>query len=319
VLLDVTYVGNRGNKLDATRQYNSVPRQYLATSPVRDQAAINFLGTSVGNPFASIPDFTGTGLGNLRIGQSQLLLPYPEFAGISTTLPIGYSYYHSLQVAAHKRFSRGFTFQLSWTWSKFMEATGFLNATDPAPEKVISDQDFTHSIVMSGIYELPLGRGKPILGGAKGLLNGAIGGWQVQGIYHGRSGQPLGFGNAIFNGNLHDIVLPVGQRKAERWFNVDAGFVRDPLKQLGDNIRTFSTRFGGIRADGINAMDLSVFKNFRIRERLKVQFRAESNNAFNHVMFGAPNTNPTSTTFGTITGETGHGPRRIDFGIKLLF
>jgi len=186
--------------------------------------------------------------------------------------------------------------------------------------------------VFNGIYELPFGAGRKWLGGAGRWADLALGGWQVQGWFEGQSGDALGFGNAIVRGNLRDIVLPVGQRTTERWFDLDAAnrvFERDPAKQLASNYRTLPLRFGYIRADGINNFDLSLFKHFRMTERFKLQFRAESFNALNHVQFANPTTgsvaNNTATTtvnataFGTITGEKGHGQRQFTFGLKLLF
>jgi hypothetical protein len=79
------------------------------------------------------------------------------------------------------------------------------------------------------------------------------------------------------------------------------------------------SRFNGIRADGINNFDLSMFKNYRVKERYTVQFRLESYNTLNHVQFDAPNTTPTSSAFGTINAEKGHGQRQITLGLKLLF
>lgn len=319
VLIDTAYVGNRGTKLAVSRELNPVPRQYLSTLPERDQPTIDFLSAQVANPFYKIREFEGTGLSGQRVARSQLLRPYPQFQGISTSYPNGYSYFHSLQVGVEKRLSSGVNFQVAWTWSKFMEATSYLNATDPVPYKVISDQDNTHRFVFSGIYEFPFGRGKKWGSGAPWWVDFWIGGWQLQGWFEGQSGDALGFGNAIFRGNLKDIPLPVSQRRTERWFNVDAGFERDSRKQLASNIRTFPLRFSGIRADGINNFDLSLFKHFRIREGLKAQVRIESFNALNHVQFAAPNTTPTSTAFGTITGEFGHGQRQITLAIKLMF
>lgn len=319
IVVETGYVGNRGTKLNVARESNAVPASYLSTSPVREQAVIDLLSAQVRSPFAGMAEFSGTSLANSQVSRSQLLRPYPHFTSISGDEPVGYSYYHSLQVQAEKRFSQGVTFQAAWTWSKFMQANAFLNDTDAVPEKVVADLDYPHRFIVNAVYELPFGRGKPLLGRSAGWLNHLIGGWQAQGIYEGQSGAPLGFGNSIFNGELHSIPLPVSQRMAERWFNTEAGFERDARRQLGSNIRRFSTRFSGVRADGINAWDLSLFKNFRITERWKAQFRAEANNAFNHVMFAAPNTTPASSAFGTITAETGHGPRRVDFGIKLIF
>lgn len=319
VLAQASYVGNRGSKLGIATQLNPVPAQYLSTLRVRDQATIDFLSTQVANPFAGIPEFAGTGLSGQRVARSQLLLPYPHFTGITMTLPAGLSYYHSLQVEVEKRISRGFMFQSSWTWSKFMEARNYLNDTDVRPEKVVSDLDFTHRLIISALYELPFGHGKKILPKTNRLLDFVVGGWQLQGWYEGESGAPLGFGNAIFNGKLSDIPLPVGQRRAERWFNTDAGFERNPQRQLASNIRYFPTRFSGIRRDGINNFDLSMFKNFRLRERWTMQFRMESYNALNHVEFDSPNTTPSSSAFGTITSERGHGQRQVTFAWKLLF
>ncbi|MBI4875501.1 MAG: TonB-dependent receptor [Acidobacteria bacterium] len=319
VLIESSYVDNRGTKLGVSREVNPVPAAYLSTLPERDQKTIDFLGEQVTNPFYGIPDFTGSGLGNVRTGRSQLLRPYPQFQGISTTEPAGYSYFHSLQFSAEKRLSSGVNFQMAWTWSKFMAADSFLNNSDPVPYRVISDQDFTHRFVLSGIYELPFGQGKKIAGGAPRWLDSAIGGWQLQGWFEGQTGDVLGFGNAIFRGDLKDVPLPVSQRRSERWFNVDAGFERDNSKALASNIQTFPPRFSGVRADGINNFDLSLFKHFRIREGLKAQFRLETFNSLNHVQFSNPNTSPTSTAFGTLTGEKGHGQRQITLAIKLIF
>jgi len=319
LVVEAAYVGNRGTKLAVDRQLNSVPRQYLSTSLVRDQATIDFLSAQVTNPFAGIPEFAGTGLAAVRVNRSQLLRPYPHFLDITVRQPAGYSYFHSLQVQADKRMSHGLNFQASWTWSKFMEAASYLHETDPVLEKVVSDQDYTHRLVFSTIYELPFGRGKPVLRNARGVLDGFIGGWQLQAWFEGQSGQTLGFGNAIFNGDLGDIPLPVSQRRAERWFNTEAGFDRDTRRQLANNIRTFPSRFSGVRSDGINNFDFSLFKHFRIREGLKAQFRMEAFNALNHVQFANPNTTPTSTTFGSLTGEKGHGQRQITFAVKLMF
>jgi hypothetical protein len=318
-LMEASYVGNRGAKIDVERELNPVPRAYLSKSPVRDQPVIDSLSAQVTNPFFGIRDFEGSGLGNQRTTRSQLLRERPQFQGITTSYPAGWSYYHALQLSAEKRMSAGFTFQSSWTWSKFMEAISYLNDTDPYLEKVVSPEDFPHRLTVSVIWELPIGRGQRLLGGASGVVHHVVSGWQFQGMYEAQSGDPLGFGNAIFNGNLHNIVLPLGQRTAERWFNTEAGFDRDPRNQLANNIRTFPSRFSGIRADGINNFDMSLFKTFRIREGLRAQFRLETYNTMNHVQFDVPDTDPVSSAFGTVTAEKGHGQRQLNLAIKLIF
>jgi len=319
VVLETSYVGNRGAKIAVMRQFNAIPRQYLSTLPVRDQPVIDRLTQQVPNPFFGLPEFAGTSLANRNIAVSQLVRPYPHFTRVQATQPAGFSYYHSLQMAAEKRMSGGLSFQAAWTYSKFMEAINYRNEVDDLPEKVISDQDFTHRFVISTIYELPVGRGRKWLPSMPAAAEMIFGGWQFQGWFEGQTGNALGFGNAIFTGNLKDIEIPVSQRRAERWFNVDAGFNRDSRQVLANNIQGLSTRFTGVRGDGINNFDLALFKNVRIKEKWNAQFRLQSFNALNHVQFEAPNTNPINAAFGTVTAEKGHGQRQITIGVKLLF
>src|SRR5574340_1098537 len=149
ILAEVAYVGNRGTKLPVTREWNFVPAQYLSTSPVRDEANYQHLTAQVSNPFYGIPGFEGTARGtNLRFNRNQLVLPFPQFTGVNASLPLGYSWFHSMQTRVEKRMSHGFTFQVGWMWSKLMEATSFRNNSDLFLEEVISNQDFTHRITV---------------------------------------------------------------------------------------------------------------------------------------------------------------------------
>ncbi|MEK7403469.1 MAG: TonB-dependent receptor [Acidobacteriota bacterium] len=315
-VLEISYVGNRGTRQRIGRQYDPVPREYLSTSPVRDQRTIDFLNAAVTNPF--YPLLPKTSLAGTNVSRSQLLRPYPQFTGVSADTNQGYSWYHSMQVRFEKRFARGLSSSLSYTWSKLMEARQYLNDTDPTPREVISDQDRTQRLVATWIYELPFGRSRRWGSAMKPALSGIISGWQLQGIYGWQSGEALGFGNAIFNGNLKDIPLPRGQRTIDRWFNVDAGFERDSRRQLGANIRTLCMRFSGIRGDALDNWDLSLIKNTQIRESVQLQFRAEAINALNHAQFMPPETSPTSTAFGRVTDERAW-PRVVQFGLKVLF
>jgi hypothetical protein len=310
---DVSYVGNRGTRIPVFRNYNNTPAQYLSRSPTRDQATINFLSAVSPNPFAGLDPIFGA-----NISRGNLLKPYPQFGDIRVEEPIGYSWYHSLQLRTEKRFAQGYTFQLAYTWSKLMEALEFLNATDPTPYESIGDLDRTHRVAASGIWELPFGKGKYFGGQLPGAVNFFIGGWQLSGVVTRQSGQPLGFGNRIFTGDLKNIALPSEQRTVERWFNVDAGFNRVAAQQLASNLRTFPLRFSGIRSDDQTRWDFSLTKSFPLTERFKAQFRAEVFNAWNNTNLNAPNTDPTSTAFGTITGTSGE-PRNWQFAFKLTF
>jgi len=314
VVLELSYVGNRGTRLLASQDLNPIPRSYLSTSPVRDQATINLLNSQVPNPF--YPLLPRTNLAATTVAVSQLLKPYPQFSGVSANMNSGFSWYHALQMRLEKRLSSGLSAQYSFSWSKMMEAISYLNATDLAPEKVISDQDRTFRSAVTMLYELPLGPGKP-WSSPSNVLSKMMGGWQVQGVYTNQSGQALGFGNAILLCPLDQVSFSRSQRSVSQWFNT-ACFNRVSSQQLASNVVTMSTRFSGIRGPGLNNWDISVIKNTQIKERLRVQFTAEGINALNHPQFTTPNTTPTSTAFGQVTGSFAW-QRIIEFGMKISF
>src|SRR5262249_15205306 len=105
LVLEAGYVGNHAVHLQVDRQLEFVPRQYLSTLPFRDQTTINRLSDLVPNPFAGL--LPGVGLNGATVSRSQLLLPFPQFTGVTAqALNDGSSYFHMLQVRAEKRFSR---------------------------------------------------------------------------------------------------------------------------------------------------------------------------------------------------------------------
>ena len=304
--VDITYLGNRGTRLAANRQYDPIPNGALSRSAVRDQPAIDFLSATFPNPFFPLP---GSNIAGTAVARSQLLRPYPQFTSITANDPQGYSWYHSLQAVGERRFQQGFTFQMNYTWSKMMEATGYLNGGDAMPEKVISDLDRTHRFSMSGIWELPFGRG------AGPLMRQVAGGWQLQSTAQMNTGAPLAFGNVIVLPGAS--VAASGAQTLDAWFNT-AAFNRDSAQQLASNLRAVSSRFGGVRAPGVQIWDISAVKNFTFAEKWRVQFRAEALNAMNHSNLNPPTLDPTSTLFGKVTSTPGY-PRFLHFGLKLTY
>ncbi|HXN22051.1 MAG TPA: carboxypeptidase-like regulatory domain-containing protein [Candidatus Dormibacteraeota bacterium] len=318
---EASYVGNRGTHIEITRNLNAVPQKYLSKSPVRDQTTIDRLAETLPNPFLGLlPATAGTTFRATRIRRDRLLRPFPEFDNVTASANDGYSWYHSLQLRLEKRFSRGFTVQGNYTFSKFMEASELLNTDDPRPTRSISDADRPHRLAVSGIYEFPFGKGRRFLSGVSPVIAKLISGWQVSGIYQYQSGAPIGFGNIIFTGNIADLALPAGRRTTKRWFNPDAGFNKIPGEQLESNVRTFPLRFSFLRTDRINNFDLSVLKNTAIGEKKSLQFRFEAVNAFNHPLFPGPNTSPLSPNFGSISSSNqANYPRRVQVTAKFLF
>jgi hypothetical protein len=329
IVLDASYVGNKGTDIQTSRNINSTPLRYLSTSPVRDQATIDYLSALVPNPFVGLmPVTAGNVFRSATIARERLLRPYPQFDAVNTTTNEGESWYNALQAGLQKRFSSGYTFGLNYTFSRFEESTEFLNGDDAAPIRQISSQDVPHRLTVNGIYELPFGQGRRF-GSAMGpVANMIAGGWQVQGIYTYQSGFPVGnFGNLLFTGNLEDIALPGDQQTIQRWFNTDAGFNKVSAQQLASNVRTFPIRFDFLRTDTVSNFDLSVIKNATLSKGRMLQFRLEALNAFNHPLFPSVGANasnsgltPTAVQFGSIVASTQNNyARRTQVTIKFLF
>jgi hypothetical protein len=312
-VLDASYVANRGTRLEIPRSINGVPTEYLSTSFFRDQATIDRLSQRVPSPFfGTDPIFPST------VARADLLRPFPQFGNIIYDDNAGYSWYHSMQLSAEKRFSRGFTFQFAYTWSKLMQATEFLNAADVMPYETIAATDRPHVFSLTGVWELPFGRGRKFGSGMPAILNGIFGGWQIAAVIKQQSGSPLEFGDAIFTGDIRDIALSSSERSVDRWFNVDAGFNRTPAQQRSANVRTFPLRFSHVRSDAQRRWDTSVKKDFRIIENVRLEFRADATNVLNSPIFAAPNTAPTSSGFGTVTQVAWPG-RQWQFAMRLRF
>jgi hypothetical protein len=300
-LLDAAYVGNHAIHLPVNRELNASDPRYLSTSSTRDQTAIDFLNRTFANPFYGLNSVYGK-----NITRSDLLRPYPEFGSIQETEPIGYAWYHALQAQVVKRFSRGYTLNVAYTFSKSMDAaTSFLNPSDRTPWYGISTADRPHRLVVSGIWELPIGKGRAFASHIPRGVDYVIGGWQLNAVISKQSGAPLNWGNVIFNGDIHNITLPADERSPDRWFNVNAGFNRVASQQLASNLRTFPLRFSGIRGDGQSLWNLSAIKYFPITETIRFELRGECFNSLNHPNLNDPNVTPTAAGFGQITAQDG--------------
>lgn len=326
-VFEAVYVGNYGYDIEIAKNINALPNQYLSTDNYRSAAMVSnntYLTAGVTNPFRNLAGFAGTSFGtNATIARSQLLRPFPQFGDITTSVNSGKSWYHSGQFTLNKRYAKGFTYQLSYTWSKWLQATEFLNAGDEAPTKMISDQDTPHRLSMSAIYELPFGKGKQFLS-ENGVLDRFVGGWQIQGVYQFQVGFPIRLANdAFYDGG--DISIDSSNRTPERWFNtgVFTAVVNGATSANAtpvSHLRTLPFFFSDFRRDNINNFDFSVIKNTRINERMRIQLRFEFVNVFNEPYFAAPVVNPTQTTFGTISSSNQDNyARRGQFGIKFLF
>jgi hypothetical protein len=332
-VVEANYVGDHGYDIEIARNLNAVPNKYLNTDGSRTQAmqdANTNLSGTVANPFRGglIPNASGT------ISRQSLLLAYPEFGAVNTTNNDGTSSYHSGQFSISRRFTKGYGIQWSYTRSKWIQQTEYLNAGDSKPTKMISDQDVPNRFTTSGFFELPFGTGKLIGNQANRLVNAIIGGWQVEGTYSLQSGFPVAFANDAFLTGAK-IAIPKDQQTVNHWFNTDA-FVslitaNGALPTCGafatgstncasptSHVRTLPLRFSDVRLDGINNADLGLRKDIALDREAnkKIQLRMEFINAFNNPLLTAPVVNPSSkgATIPGVCDNTPSKPCPGDFG-----
>ncbi|MEP7075035.1 MAG: TonB-dependent receptor [Acidobacteriota bacterium] len=332
---EAEYVGNYGYDLEIIKDLNALPNQYLIDAGVVGNAVdatlatrSNALGAPLPNPFRNVAGFEGATnafTGN-TIARSQLLRPFPEFTSVLTSVNDGKSWYNSGQFSLQKRFTSGNTIQMAYTWSKWLQATEYLNPADPTPTRMIADQDSPHRFSLSGIYMLPFGKGQKFANG-NAIVDRVIGGWQLQGVYQFQVGFPVAFGsNSLTAGTTTgdifytggEIGLSTNEQSTVRWFNT-AAFSQVTVPS--GHLRTLPFRFTDARRDNINNVDFSLLKNTRITETMKIQIRLEAINAFNHTYFPAPSV-ALGGGFGTIgiaTANQANYARRIQIGFKFLF
>ena len=319
-LLEVGYTGSRGIGFPANLGgLNQLPDTYLALGDA--------LRTQVPNPFFG--QISAGILSSATVSRAQLLRPYPQFDGVtSASAGIANSTYHSLIAKFEKRFSRGFSFLGSYTYSKNIDlnigqfggenvtAGGVQDYNNLRNEYSPSATDQTHRFIANAVYELPFLRSQ------KSFAGRLFGGWQASGILSAYSGSPLGItqsANNTFsqgggqrpNWSGHSAAL--SNPTVNRWFDTSQFTAAAPY-QFGNVARTL----GGLRSQGVKGLDFTLSKATVIHEQFRLQFRAEIFNLTNTPIFGIPNTSLGAAAFGTINSQNNQ-PRIIQFALKFLF
>jgi carboxypeptidase family protein len=261
------------------------------------------------------------------------LRPFPGFAGIGYIEDSGYANYNALQVAVNRRYTKGLQYGIAYTWSKAMGLTDndggglpqYLNYRTYLYGKLGYDQ--THVFVANYLYSLPN------LSAFKGnwLARGVFHNWEVAGITTFASGFPLGInlsrtdgvdrtggGDAprvIMTGNP---ILGRGGRSFSKWFNT-AAFAAPGVGNFGNAPRDV------LRGPGINNSDFTLFKNFPIREKARLQFRCEMYNVFNHTQWAGVDNNARFDAAGNqVNGQFGQVTsarleRQMQFALRFEF
>lgn len=332
ILIETAYAGSRGLNLQlpSNLNFDQLSDEYL-------QLGSKLVGL-VANPFYGHVQVGA--LAQPQVQLRQLLLPYPQFTGINfVKYPVGQSTYHSFQLRVQRRFSSGLSLFVTYTASKLLTDTdGGENFNGPLvalqdfrslkQERSLSAVDVPQRFVSSVVYELPLGRRKHWGSSWPALVDGAFGGWQISGIGTYQRGLPVsvtapnvsqasgsGSGRPNSAGRSAQLSSSRGtDARLAEWFDITA-FVLPPNYTYGNVGRLLPD----VRADGLRNWDLAVLKNFSLRrERLRLQVRGESFNAFNTVRFGMPAGGLNSATFGTVGGQS-NSPRQMQVNLRLNF
>jgi hypothetical protein len=282
--------------------------------------------------------------------------PYPDFSGITYTSFAGNSHYNGLQTNYEHRFNQGLSVLANFTWSNCMtNAVDVLNGTSNTGYRAPflpgfgikkdygrCDFDINKVVHVSGIYELPVGRGKKFLHDSGRAMNAILGGWVTNWILTLQDGQPgtVPCATSTTSGfNCYAIKVPgqdpyAGPHNVNQWLN-PAAFSTPPVA-TSPGQSDYSPLGGGpgqFVGPGFHRLDFSLFKVFQLTERFRLEFRSEFFNLTNHPNF----TNPgfggngvtaapgaldyTSNSFGTITStrDGQNDQREIQFALKLYF
>lgn len=311
--------------------------------------------TTVPNPFRGLPNISGGIATNSTVSMNQLLNPVTILGGITeNNNPWGSNQYDAMLAKVEHRFSKGFSIINSFTWSKLFEDTSWTGPEIAGRnvEHKLGGEDRPFHLSMAPIWEIPVGRKQKVGGNMPKVLDAVVGGWMLSGQFNTQSGTPTVFNtDSFFSGK--DFALPSGQQKLEKWFDTTQ-FVRFPAKNTdistypawtgiqsmpgynyqpkpGDTItngvyqdfatyiRNYPTRWADVRNSRVNNVDAVISKNWSIRERVRVQYRFETFNLFNHVRFGGPNTDPGSASFGVVSKTQQNNARLVQMALKVYF
>ncbi|MGO9256122.1 MAG: TonB-dependent receptor [Bryobacteraceae bacterium] len=334
LLLSVAYSASDGHWLPgasvAGEFTNQIPEQYLPLQALLGQtltsttlAQAQALFPNIHTPF---PNFTGT------IGQA--LKPFPQYSGISDPwLDVGNSTYNALQVSLTHRFAHGLSFMVNYTFSK--ELDDLAGARDPNKdylEKGPGAIDHPHVAAATFVYQLPFGAGHNWNSENK-ALSAVMSHWQVSGIFTFTSGAPLSITGTCTSGGILGSCYPnynpsfsgsvrengsIGSGGANvgttPYLNKTA-FVDPAAYTVGDIARSAPL---GLFAPHNADLDVSVRREFPIRERVRLAFQADAFNVNNAVHFAAPGTAIDSASFG-IFSSMANQPRKLQFSARLTF
>ena len=209
--LEVSYVGSRAFNQDSQDDINHWPAWYQATCNIEMggvEANCENPAGYVANPFQGISAFNGSSYYSApTIPLGNLYRPYKGFGSvIEYQLNDTRTWYNSLQVTGVHRQGKLLTLHGTWTWSKLMGTGGYSDTVYRIKSRWLDGNDFTHRITISGVYQLPVGRGRALLGRTNRIVDAAVGGWELSSLYIYQTGNPWGTAGSLEY--LHNAKVP---------------------------------------------------------------------------------------------------------------
>jgi len=276
----------------------------------------------VPNPFFGIlPANTALGSG-VTIAAKQLYFPFALFNGITmSTNPWARYRYDALQLRAEKRFTgdRAFggalTMVFAYTFSKNFQTANRLNNWDlsETPVHELVSYDKPQNLSLSGIWDLPFGKGRHYLTGASKFVDGVIGGWTLNLIYRYTSGIPVSGMDVVFS--CSDLF--VAGQVHDQWFNNTKSCYKS---RAAYTLRTAPDRYPWLRQMDNTTVNLAGSKTFQLSERRwRLNLRGEAFNLLNHPLYGAPDTGYQDARFGMLPVGQQNFPRLIQVSAKVLW
>jgi predicted double-glycine peptidase len=323
--LQVGYIGEQGQHVEDYGNLN----QYLVN------------GDPTSAPYYNNPYIGANGIdASLGIGSSSLLV----------TESRAMMNFNALESTLRQRLSHGLEYTVNYTYGKAMTNSlgnyglnvsgysgAFQNYYNSAADYGPAGYDVTHNVSGTGVYALPIGRGKQYLSAVNRVIDEAIGGWKISTAAVAYSGFPETITAPGNNSNSYGTSranqyrkLRIVHRSLSNWFGTDPSATPCTTPGVDNGVcafgvaapNTFGTSSNGsVRGPGYVNVDMSAFKDFRIAREHTVGFRFDAFNAFNIVSYGNPDTGITDSTFGGVAnlGQIRSTERHLQFSAKYSF
>jgi hypothetical protein len=317
IILDASYVGSYTDHDTVSYNMDYVSMDLF----LKGQATPTFLDRTVANPFYGILPINTTFGASPTIAARNLYYPYPLFNGVTmSTNPWGSYRYDSLQLRVDKRFTGNrratgaLTMTFAYTFSKNFQAVNRLNNWDleEKPVHELVSYDKPQNLSVSGVWDLPVGKGRHFLPNANRLVEGVLGGWTVNLIYRYNSGNPVG-GIDVMS---YCSNLLVDNQTHDHWFNNDKSCYK---ARASYTLRNVPDRYAWLRQMDNTTVNLSGAKSFNLSEHWRFSLRAEAFNLFNHPLYGAPDTGYQNARFGMLPVGQQNFPRLIQVSGRINF